>query len=473
MKEGYIRIAAVLGVKDEAELIETTVTHLRDIGVDTIIACDMGSTDGTLAVLEQYSSGDDFLILQLNEQTTTEEWSRASLELARKANVDWVVFVDADEYLLPATGQLRDCEALVDADVLVIDAFNVPVGPRGPLMPNRLDPDNYDEVTLIVDGFPASRSYFLENPTAPLIRMMWPPKVMVRPELIVRMTDGAHSVVPVEGASLRSVRPADLLIAHLPFSTRSRFARKIDNIRRVFEIHGEYMGPDLGWHWRRWLDLADRGRLGEEFDRNVFDAEMIAMLRVDGAVNTARQVFQDRMNAAREAELVSLRNDLASRDAALSNRDAQLANRDAELAMRDAALSKLDTQLAMRDAEIVSLRGIVDRASARADALLGSWQYNFKRLASSKLYRKGHYKEDYRIIRSSGLFDAEYYLRSYRDVCDARLDPILHFVFDGASELRNPERRVRHGWLSGEESRRPHCLRESLCSLFDLRPEGG
>ena len=67
-------------------------------------------------------------------------------------------------------------------------AFNVPVGPRGAIMPNRLDPDNYDEVTLIVDGFPASRSYFLENPTAPLIRMMWPPKVMVRPELIVRMT---------------------------------------------------------------------------------------------------------------------------------------------------------------------------------------------------------------------------------------------------------------------------------------------
>ena len=82
----------------------------------------MGSTDKNLAVLEPYSSGDDFLILQLNEQTTTEEWSRASLELARKANVDWVVFVDADEYLLPATGQLRDCEALVDADVLVIDA---------------------------------------------------------------------------------------------------------------------------------------------------------------------------------------------------------------------------------------------------------------------------------------------------------------------------------------------------------------
>ena len=124
------------------------------------------------------------------------------------------------------------------------------------------------------------------------------------------------------------------------------------------------------------------------------------------------------------------------RDAALSKLDAQLANRDAELAMRDAALSKLDAlQLAMRDAEIVSLRGIVDRAWPAPTLFWALGSIISSGLRHQNL-RKGHYKEDYRIIRSSGLFDAEYYLRSYRDVCDARLDPILHFVFDGASELQ-------------------------------------
>jgi glycosyltransferase involved in cell wall biosynthesis len=398
-----MRIAAVLGVKDEVELIDSTIAHLRNIGVDAIIACDMGSTDGTLEVLEQYRSDSDLLILQLNEQTTIEEWSRANLQLARKANVDWVVFIDADEYLLPAKGSLRHCEGLVDADVVNVDIFNVPVGPTGPLMPHRLEPSRYGEVALIVKPFPGSREYFLENPAAPIIRMAWPPKVMVRPDRIVRVMDGAHSVVPVAGAVLRSVNPSDLLIAHLPFSTQSRFARKIDNIRRAFEIHEKNLAPDSGWHWRRWLALADEGRLSEEFNRNIFDADMIAMLRADGVVSTALEVFQNRTNAAREAELATLRNDLA-----------------------------------LRDAEIVSLRGLVDRASARTDALLHSWQHSFRNFASSKLYRKTQYEEDYRIIQSSGLFDAKYYLTANRNADDEKQDPVSHFILKGASELRNP-----------------------------------
>ena len=77
----------------------------------------------------------------------------------------------------------------------------------------------------------------------------------------------------------------------------------------------------------------------------MFDAEMIAMLRVDGAVNTARQVFQDRMNAARE--LNWFRFAMISRAATRHSptETLRLANRDAELSMRDAALSKLDARL--------------------------------------------------------------------------------------------------------------------------------
>jgi glycosyltransferase involved in cell wall biosynthesis len=294
-----MRIAANLSVKDEVELVETTIAHLRAIGIDMIIACDMGSTDGTLDVLERHRSDDDFWIVRLTERTTTEEWSRANLELAKKVDVDWVAFLDADEYLLPATRSLKSCEALIDADVLIIDVFNIPLGPRGPLMPNRLGLSDYGEIALITEPIPQFRSYMQDSPNAPFIRMEWPPKVMARPERIVAVNDGAHSVMSVEGARLRSAKSNDMLIAHLPFSTRPRFARKIDNIRRVFEIHDEYMGRDLGWHWRHWLTLADQGRLDEEFDRNVFDTETISILRAGGVIRSAQEVFQDRMTQLR------------------------------------------------------------------------------------------------------------------------------------------------------------------------------
>lgn len=58
-----MRIAANLGVKDEVELIERSVAHLRAIGVDLIIACDLGSTDGTLEISREASVRSRFLVV--------------------------------------------------------------------------------------------------------------------------------------------------------------------------------------------------------------------------------------------------------------------------------------------------------------------------------------------------------------------------------------------------------------------------
>ncbi len=62
-----MRIAANLGVKDEVELIERSVAHLRAIGVDLIIACDLGSTDGTLEILEKHRSDRDFWLFTMSD----------------------------------------------------------------------------------------------------------------------------------------------------------------------------------------------------------------------------------------------------------------------------------------------------------------------------------------------------------------------------------------------------------------------
>jgi glycosyltransferase involved in cell wall biosynthesis len=363
-----MRIAANLGVKDEVELIESTVEHLRAIGVDIIIAYDMGSTDGTLEVLERYRSRDEFWILQLNEHTTTKEWSQALLELVWKAKVDWVAFVDADEYLLPASGSLKECEALVGADVVEVDSLNIPVGPDGPLMPGRLSPGTYGELSLYAKPMEmnAFRRHLNENPNAPFIHMQWPPKVIARPELIAAVADGCHYVTPVGGARLRSIAPGDLLIAHLPFSTRSRFARKVANIRRVYELHGEYMGQDIGWQWRRWLDLANQGRFDEEFDRNVFDRETIAALREQGMIRPARHVLRDRMRDEKirlygelalmqEDKIPGLNQRLTERDGQIAALNQHLIECDGQIAARERDIANLEAAVSMRDAQIAAI----------------------------------------------------------------------------------------------------------------------
>src|SRR3569623_686405 len=46
--------------------------------------------------------------------------------------------------------------------------------------------------------------------------------------------------------------------------------------------------------------------------------------------------------------------------------------------------------------------------------------------------------EDYTVITQSGLFDAAYYISNNPDVAALIYDPLLHYLEQGARELRNP-----------------------------------
>jgi len=115
---------------------------------------------------------------------------------------------------------------------------------------------------------------------------------MARPRRIAGFAIwGAHDMVVAGEEPVRRASPADLLIAHLPFTTRSRFNRKVENIRRIFAVHDSRFGTDSAWHWRRWLELAEQGRLDEEFERTVFDEGTLQELRLAGVIQSAAEVF--------------------------------------------------------------------------------------------------------------------------------------------------------------------------------------
>jgi hypothetical protein len=68
----------LLGVKDEVELIAASVTHLRSIGVDLIIAFDEGSTDGTLEILHGLEGADLWVVqVKLPPEVNKDEWRLA------------------------------------------------------------------------------------------------------------------------------------------------------------------------------------------------------------------------------------------------------------------------------------------------------------------------------------------------------------------------------------------------------------
>jgi SAM-dependent methyltransferase len=307
---GELKIAAYLGVMDEVELIERTIDHLYSIGVDLIVVGDMGSTDGTLEILKKPRPPERFWLTQPKDQgqELLDAWPTTRLELLRQA-IDWVLFIDADEYVLPASGRLKDCAALREADVLYIQPFNVPLGTDGPLMPARLVPDLYEELLLIVKSpadFLEFRRYLQENPDVAWITGVPEPKMMARPECVETLIEGMHDIAAVGREPRHRSKPKDLLIAHVPFTTEARFARKVENARKGLALYdewgGEYVTGDLAWHWRRWVALADQGRLREEVDRTIWDKQVIAGLRRSGVIRSAAEVFGEQVAPANSVQ---------------------------------------------------------------------------------------------------------------------------------------------------------------------------
>jgi ADP-heptose:LPS heptosyltransferase/GT2 family glycosyltransferase len=84
---------------------------------------------------------------------------------------------------------------------------------------------------------------------------------------------------------------------------------------------------------------------------------------------------------------------------------------------------------------------------------------------------------DYEEVRKSGLFDAEYYLATYPDVAERNIDPLVHYLEEGARAGHNPHRNFDAGFyleqcrLRGEQPNNPllHYLRIGAARGFKMR----
>jgi glycosyltransferase involved in cell wall biosynthesis len=293
-----MRIVAYLGVKDEVELIERTIEHLRAIGVDLVIAVDSRSTDGTAEILKSYESKDNFWLFEMDDlgrDDAEQTWLRRNMEIIQRAEADWVVLLDADEYWLPVSGSLKDCSDLGSSDVLSVDRFNVPLQTSGAMVPDELIRSRYCEIFLFAEPIPNLQGQLHENPRTAWIQGVPVPKVMARAKQIAGGTVGMHDAIAADGVRPVRSKPPDLIIAHVPFTTFSRFERKVENIRGVFARFDSYFPEKMGWHWRRWIRLADEGRLREEFEKQVFNEDAIADFRRQRIVRSAAELLEERM----------------------------------------------------------------------------------------------------------------------------------------------------------------------------------
>lgn len=291
-----MKITACLGVKDEIDLIRPAIAHLRRIGVVHIFASDARSTDGTETVLAELArqGGLDHLYFDDRglDAAGEEALTRDVIARARHLAADWLLFVDADEFPLPRNGRLDTHPALAYADLISLERYNVVLRESGAALPLD-DPMSAPEQVLL--HVPSGKRDAITvqmraDPEIAWIRGQPAPKIMLRPDRFTTTAEGHHDAEV--DPSLRLDAPKDLFIAHLPFTTAARFARKVANIRAAVQTGGAAWHPNSAWHWRRWLENVDnRGGIEGEIARNIVTEVELSTLRAAGLVQSAADLW--------------------------------------------------------------------------------------------------------------------------------------------------------------------------------------
>jgi len=396
-----MKFAALVGVKDEVELIGPCVAHLREIGVDQIVVSDYGSTDGTLDILGDEQRIGDLTLESVDGATVADYdlWSVRERALAESTGADWVLFLDADEFWIPASGSLRDCRHLLDADVLSVDRFNVAVSARQQSLPVASWLERHAELPLYTTMAANLRKHVEDHPDVPFITLMPGHKVMARPHAIERVEPGSHDVSGSADAAIRRHAAQDLLIAHVFFSTAERFLRKLDNIRAELAQNPDCYDGDLAWHWKRWAAMSDDA-IDREFALQMPDDAALSLLRDRAIVRSAQEIFVERLRLELSATEAELRSSEAERERLLLQLDIDGAERtqlrdglaasEAEtvrlheaLVASEAERTRLHEALVASEAERIRLRdelGILEDEQAQLEATIN-------RIANSKGWR--------------------------------------------------------------------------------------
>jgi glycosyltransferase involved in cell wall biosynthesis len=264
---------------DQVDILEDFLDWHLDLGVDLILALDGGSTDGTTAVLERYKRTKRVAWFPLPERDMT-KYSVAD-ELTTMArdryDADWIIYCDVDEFLCAPGKSLREVLAECDRDGITL--INVPRrNMTGPLIaPGRRATE---VLTLRIDRevvpTPAQEATW-DFPVPFVFLQNGGGHVAVRASAMKSFAIGMHSATVTWGSSGTS----ELYILHYGIRGFEELQQKVRNIRKWFEDN-PHLPRGWGWHWRRWIQLEDAGRLREDYEYQFVSDQRADELVADG-----------------------------------------------------------------------------------------------------------------------------------------------------------------------------------------------
>lgn len=226
-------------VKDEADVIAGTLTHLAD-EVDHLIVADNGSTDGTREILAELEDTLPLTVLDDPEVAYRQSEKMSALaSAAADQGAKWIVPFDADELWVWRGARIRDELVGCRANVILADVYDH--------RPTAIDPAGADPFRSIV--------WREKNPLGlPKVAFKWEPGAVIH--------QGNHGVdLPGKYLSMNGLE-----VRHFPYRSAEQFVRKARNGAAAYKATD--LPEHVGAHWRQYGELLDR--YGEEALQAVF-----------------------------------------------------------------------------------------------------------------------------------------------------------------------------------------------------------
>ena len=260
------RLVMTILVRDEADIIEANIRTHASLGVDAFVVMDNNSTDGTREILDSLQQEFEIIVIDETGEYTQAKWMKQLAQIAKnRLKADWVINNDADEFWLPNNSLNLKENLAFKGSVLTLQRYNM-------LLLD--DNDNFLDSTYYVEN-PVfySKQKQLTSDRLSIILTKIGPKTIINPHGLIYLRGGNHKALHI--GNIRDYlrcgydkikRFEAIEVFHYPIRSYAQFEKNIKNRKRLLQSSKKVsMGP----HYKRWVELYNRGKLQEEFENSI------------------------------------------------------------------------------------------------------------------------------------------------------------------------------------------------------------
>jgi hypothetical protein len=273
------KIVLLVVPSGQGDILKDYIEWHLALGVDLILAEDVGSSDNTHRILEHFSKTGRVQWSLVPEKNRSKY--RAEETLVKRAidqhAADWIIMTDVDEFLCPQGQDLRtilQSAAANNLTAISVPCFNMtgPVPPSGRRATEAL--------TLRIDrpADPPPEQLTSGELPVPYVFIRHPPKTIARASAFTGYGPGMHTVVTAWG---NTGEFSELRFLHYPIRGFDKLESKVAAAAAFFVVN-DHLEPWWSWHWRRWIRLNQEGRLREEYESQFLSPARAQELVRDG-----------------------------------------------------------------------------------------------------------------------------------------------------------------------------------------------